>query len=113
MSDWGITLINEADSAEDLRNRKPFRQYKLDTFQPNGLNEHEVTLSWRFVATIIPPSKKSSLSMKKAGKMLMEVLLRKGRKITVHGFMRLTIDDTRFQKTLEVLYIFSRGFWFE
>ena len=51
--------------------------------------------------------------MKKAGKMLMEVLLRKGRKITVHGFMRLTIDDTRFQKTLEVLYIFSRGFWFE
>lgn len=45
MSDWGITLINEADRAEDLRNRKPFRQYQLDTFQPNGLNEHEVTLS--------------------------------------------------------------------
>lgn len=51
--------------------------------------------------------------MKMAGKMLMEVLLRKGRKITVHGFMRLTIEDTRFQKTLEVLYIFSPGFWFE
>ena len=44
MSDWEIALINQAESVEDLRRRVSFWQYQLDTFQPNGLNEHDVGL---------------------------------------------------------------------
>ena len=42
--DWEVRLINQSDSTEDLRNGESFWQHKLDTFQPNGLNEREVTL---------------------------------------------------------------------
>ena len=38
---------------------------------------------------------------------------KKNNRVDFHAFMRLTIEDTRFQKTLEALYIFSPGFWFE
>ena len=34
----------ETDSTEDLRKRESFWEHELDTFQPNGLNEHEVAL---------------------------------------------------------------------
>ena len=34
----------ETDSTEDLRKRESLWQHELDTFQPNGLNEHEVAL---------------------------------------------------------------------
>ena len=32
------------DDADNIRRRESFWQYKLDTFQPNGLNDREVTL---------------------------------------------------------------------
>ena len=44
MSDWEISLIDQAGSADDLRRRESFWQYELDTFQPNGLNERDVAL---------------------------------------------------------------------
>ena len=44
MSDWEITLINQAESVDDLTRRESFWQYELDTFQPNGLNERDVAL---------------------------------------------------------------------
>ena len=44
MSDWEITLIDQADSVNDLTRREPFWQYELDTFQPNGFNERDVAL---------------------------------------------------------------------
>ena len=31
ISDWEITLVDQTDSVD----------YELDTFQPNGLNEHD------------------------------------------------------------------------
>ena len=40
------TLIDQAESADDLRRRESFWQYELDTFQPNGLNERDVALFW-------------------------------------------------------------------
>ena len=40
ISDWEITLIDQTDSVDDLRRR----EYELDTFQPNGLNERDVAL---------------------------------------------------------------------
>ena len=42
--DWEVRLIDQSDSTEDLRKRESFSQHELDTFQPNGLNEREVTL---------------------------------------------------------------------
>ena len=42
--DWEVRLIDQTDNVEELRKRKSFRQHELDTFQPNGLNEREVTL---------------------------------------------------------------------
>ena len=44
MSDWEITLIDQTDSGDDLRRRVSFWQYELAIFQPNGLNERDVTL---------------------------------------------------------------------
>ena len=40
--DWEVRLIDQTDNVEQLRKRDPFWQHELDTFQPNGLNEHEV-----------------------------------------------------------------------
>ena len=42
MSDWEITLIDQADSVYELRRRESFWHYELDTFQPNGLKERDV-----------------------------------------------------------------------
>ena len=44
MSDWEITLIDQTDSGDDLRRRVSFWQYELAIFQPNVLNERDVTL---------------------------------------------------------------------
>ena len=44
MSDWEITLIDQAESTDDLRKRESFWQYQLNTFKPNGLNKHDVAL---------------------------------------------------------------------
>ena len=44
MNDCEITFIDQAESEDDLRKRESFWQYELDTFQLNGLNEHDVTL---------------------------------------------------------------------
>ena len=44
MSDWEITLIDQTESVDDLRRRESFWKHELDTFQPNGLNEHNVAL---------------------------------------------------------------------
>ena len=37
-------MIDQSHKAEDLRHREPFWQHELDTFQPNCLDEREVTL---------------------------------------------------------------------
>ena len=42
--DWEVRLINPTDNVEDLRKRESFWQHELDTFQPDGLNEHKVAL---------------------------------------------------------------------
>ena len=42
-SDWKIKIIDQGKDADDIRRRESFWQYKLDTFQPNGLNDREVT----------------------------------------------------------------------
>ena len=44
MNDWEITLIDQTETADDLRRREYFWQYELDTFQPNGLHKHDVAL---------------------------------------------------------------------
>ena len=44
MSDWEITLIDQKDSVGNLRRGDSFWQYELYTFQPNGLNQHDVKL---------------------------------------------------------------------
>ena len=44
MSDWEITLIDQAESVDDLRRIESFWQYEHDTLQTNGLNEHDVAL---------------------------------------------------------------------
>ena len=44
MSDWEVTLIDQAESVYDLRRRESFWQYELNIFQPNGLHECDVTL---------------------------------------------------------------------
>ena len=42
--DWELRLIGRTDNVKDLQERKSFWQHKLETFQPNGLNEREVAL---------------------------------------------------------------------
>ena len=44
ISDWEITLTDQKESVDYLRRRESFWQYRLDTFQPNGLNEHDAAL---------------------------------------------------------------------
>ena len=39
-----LSLIDQAESVDDIRRRESFWQYELDTFQPNGLNERDVAL---------------------------------------------------------------------
>ena len=39
--DWEVRLIDQNDN---LRKRESFWQHELESFQPNGLNEHEVAL---------------------------------------------------------------------
>ena len=39
-----IALIDQTDSVDNLRRKESFWRYKLDTFQPNGLNERDVAL---------------------------------------------------------------------
>ena len=46
MSHWEIAVIDQTESVDDLRRRESFWQSKLDTFQPNGLNQHDVALFW-------------------------------------------------------------------
>ena len=46
MSDWETTLVNQAESVDDLRRIESFWQCELDSFQPNGLNERDVVLFW-------------------------------------------------------------------
>lgn len=46
MEDWSFTLIDHAESLSRLRRKESFWQHKLDSFQPNGLNEREVTLDY-------------------------------------------------------------------
>ena len=49
-SDWEVRLIDQGVSVDDVRQRESYWQHKLDTFQSNGLNEHEVGL---FNSTIV------------------------------------------------------------
>ena len=44
MSDFIFTLIDQAENEKCLRKRERFWQYKLETFIPHGLNDHEVVL---------------------------------------------------------------------
>ena len=39
-----ITLIDQTKNVDNPRKRESFCQYQLDTFQPNGLNESDVSL---------------------------------------------------------------------
>ena len=45
ISDWEFLLIDQTEDINILRKREMFWQYKLDTFEPNGLNEREVPIS--------------------------------------------------------------------
>ena len=45
--DWEVRLSDKSDSTEDVRKRESFCQHELETFQPNGLNEREVTLFYQ------------------------------------------------------------------
>ena len=42
MIDCEITLINQTDIVDDLRQRESFWQYELYTLQPDGINECDV-----------------------------------------------------------------------
>ena len=44
MQDWKITIINRAKSVLELRCRESYWQHSLDSFIPNGLNEHFVSI---------------------------------------------------------------------
>ena len=43
-SDGKVRLIDQGFSVDDVRRRESYWQHEVDTFQPNGLNEHEVPL---------------------------------------------------------------------
>ena len=43
-SDWEVRLIDRGFSVDDVRRRESYWQHELDKFQPNGLNEREVSL---------------------------------------------------------------------
>ena len=42
MEDWKITIIDRAENVLGLRRRESYWQHSLNTFIPNGLNEHFV-----------------------------------------------------------------------
>ena len=42
--DWEVRIIDTCDTTEELRKRESFWKYELDNFQPNGLNEKEVSV---------------------------------------------------------------------
>ena len=42
--DWEVKLIEQNNNVEELRKRASIWQNELDTFQPNGLNEHELAV---------------------------------------------------------------------
>ena len=44
MSDWKITLIDQTDSADNLRRKESFWLYEFDTVQPNEPNASNVSL---------------------------------------------------------------------
>ena len=44
-NDWSVTLIDQAENLDDVRRKESFWQHELDTFEPRGLNEREVTLN--------------------------------------------------------------------
>ena len=46
MNDWSFTLIDQASNFEHLRKKESFWQYKLDTFNPKGLSERNVTFDF-------------------------------------------------------------------
>ena len=46
MNDWLFTLIDSAESVENLRRKEAYWQNKLNSFAPHGLNEREVTLDF-------------------------------------------------------------------
>lgn len=46
MEDWSFTFIDQAENLPSLRRKESFWQHKLNTFQPNGLNERDVTLDF-------------------------------------------------------------------
>ena len=46
MGNRKITLNDRTESVDNLRRRESFWQCELDIFQPNGLNERDVTLFW-------------------------------------------------------------------
>ena len=39
--DWDIRLIDSAHTEKSLRSKELFWQYKLKTFDPDGLNEYD------------------------------------------------------------------------
>ena len=43
---WNVTLIDQAKNLEEVRRKESFWQYELNTFEPHGLNEREVTLEY-------------------------------------------------------------------
>ena len=45
-NDWNVTLIDQAKNLEEVRRKESFWQYELNTFEPHGLNEREVTLEY-------------------------------------------------------------------
>ena len=46
MEDWSYILIDQTQTFQTLRQREQFWQEKLQTFQPYGLNEKEVTIDY-------------------------------------------------------------------
>ena len=46
--DWNVTLIDQANNLEEVRRKESFWQHELNTFEPHGLNEREVTLEYKF-----------------------------------------------------------------
>ena len=46
MDDWSFTLIDYAKDVESVRRKESFWQYKLNSFQQDGLNERDVTFDF-------------------------------------------------------------------
>ena len=46
INDWSFTLIDQASDLYSLRKKECFWQYKLNQFNPDGLNERDVTFDF-------------------------------------------------------------------